>query len=250
MNGLVNGLVALAWIDLKLYLRNIIATFFTLAFPVLMLLLFGAMFGNAPDPRTGGPGAMDVALPGYIVALVIGSAALMGLPVEIAARRQNGVLRRLRASPLSPASVLGSQLLVALAVSVLGTVLLVLAGRVAWNARLPRHPFAVVPAFLLCCASECALGLLIASVVRSVKAALAVCMAVFYPMMFLSGGTIPLQFLPEGLQRVAAFLPMTWAVTLMKGVWSGAGWDPAAQALLGGLLAIGGAVSPLLLRWD
>ena len=99
----MSGFAMLTWIDLKLSLRNVIATFFTLAFPVLMILLFGAMYGNAPEANYRGFGAMDAAVPGYAATLVIGSAAFMGLPIELASRRQSGVLRRLRASPLSAA---------------------------------------------------------------------------------------------------------------------------------------------------
>jgi ABC-2 type transport system permease protein len=231
----------LAGIDLKLYLRNPLATFFTLAFPALMLLLFGAMYGNAT-------GAMDVSLPGYSVALVIGSAAFMGLPIELAARRQNGVLRRFRATPLSAAAVLGSQLVVNVVVAALGIAVLLVVGSVAWGVRLPVDPLLLVPAFLLCSTSQMALGLVIASAVRTVKAALAVCMAVFYPMMFLSGGTIPMQFMPAALQRVSGWLPMSWGVQLLRGVWLGRGWDLAASAALAGVIVAGAALAALLLR--
>jgi ABC-2 type transport system permease protein len=246
----MSGFVMLSWIDLKLSLRNVVATFFTFAFPVLMILLFGAMYGNAPNALYGGFGAMDVAVPGYAATLVIGSAAFMGLPIELASRRQSGVLRRFRASPLSAASILGSQLLVSLAVSALGTAVLLVAASVAWRVRLPAHPLLLLPAFLLCAASQFALGLVIASLVRTVKAALAVSMALFYPMLFLSGGTIPTEFLPMTLKRVSAILPMSFSVRLLRGLWLGQGWDLAASLSLLGVMVAGAVVSALLLRWD
>jgi ABC-2 type transport system permease protein len=234
----------------KLSLRNLLATFFTLAFPVLMLLLFGGMYGNAPSPVLGGYGSMDVSIPGYIAALVIGSTAFMSLPIELAGRREKGILRRFRATPLSPASVLASQVLTNLVFSVLGAVFLLLAGSLAWRIRLPAHPLSLVPAFLLCCMCLYSLGFLIAGLVRPMKTVLAVSMAVFYPMMFLSGGTIPLQFLPKVIQDISFLLPMTWAVRLLKDLWFDAGWNTAAVAVLSGVLAICALASVCFFKWE
>ena len=246
----MTALFALTWIDVKLSLRNFLATFFTLAFPALMLFLFGGMYGNAPNPMFGSYGSMDVSIPGYIAALVIGSTAFMSLPIELAGRREKGVLRRFRATPLSPVSVLASQVLVNLLFCVLGTVILLVAGSLAWQVRLPAHPLPLVAAFLLCCMSLYSLGFLIASLVRSMKAVLAVSMAVFYPMMFLSGGTIPLQFMPRVVQDISLFLPMTWAVRLLKDLWFDAGWNLTAVAVLVGVLAVCTLSAVRFFKWE
>ncbi len=243
----MRGLMSLVLMDLKLSLRNVVATFFTFAFPVLMVLLFGSLYGNAPVPAAGGAGVMDRAVAGYAVALVMGSAAFVGLPVEVAARRQNGVLRRFRVTPLSPMAVMASLIVVNTIVCAAGSVTLVAAGFLAWGARLPSD-LLVLPAFLLCAGSLLALGLLIAGAATSVKAALAVSMALFYPMMFLSDGTIPVQYLPAGLRSIAWFLPMNWAVRLLRGVWLGQGWDIPASGVLLVILVVGGTLSVLLLR--
>jgi len=246
----MKGLLSLTWIDLKLSLRNFVATFFTLAFPVLMILLFGSMYGNAPIPDFGGYGAMDVSIPGYIAALLIGSTGLMSLPIELVSRRQRGVLRRFRASPLSPASVLCAQLLVNLALCLLGSALLLLAGTLVWRVRLPTNLLALAPAFLLCCASQFSLGFLVASFARSAKTAFAVSMALFYPMMFLSGGTLPMQFLPKAIQDASRFFPMTWCVTLLKDIWFGRGWNPVALLVLAGTSLLCALLSVLFFKWE
>jgi ABC-2 type transport system permease protein len=246
----MTALFALTWIDVKLSLRNYIATFFTLAFPVLMLFLFGGMYGNTPNPIFDGYGTMDVTVPGYIAALVIGSTAYMGLPIELASRREKGILRRFRATPLSPAHVLASQVLVNLLFSVVGAVCLLAAGSLAWHVRLPARPLSLVPAFLLCCVSQYSLGFLITSLVRPAKAVLAVCMALFFPMQFLSGGTIPLQLLPKVVQDISLFMPMTWTVRLLKDLWFDAGWNLTAVAVLGGLLVVCILASVRFFKWE
>ena len=246
----MTALFILTWIDVKLSLRNFIATFFTFAFPVLMLFLFGGMYGNAPHSMFDGYGAMDAAIPGYIVALVIGSTGIMSLPIELAGRREKGILRRFRATPLSPASVLASQVLTNLLFAVLGAIVLIVAGSLAWHVRLPARPALLAPAFLLCCMSQYSLGFLIASLVRPVRAVLAVSMAILYPMMFLSGGTIPIQFLPKPIQDISLFLPMTWTVRLLKDLWFDAGWNMAATAVLSGVAAACTLVSVRFFKWE
>ena len=145
----MNGMVNLAWVDLKLSLRNVVGTFFTFVFPVLMILLFGAMYGNVP--ASGAVlGAMDRAVPGYVVALVIGSAAFMGLPIELVSRRQSGVLRRFRLTPVPAWTPLVSLVVVDLVVCISATALLVVTGALAWHTRLPSNLFLLFPAFLLC----------------------------------------------------------------------------------------------------
>jgi len=245
----MSALGSLAWVDLKLWLRNVIATFFTFVFPVLMILLFGAMYGNAPT-ETGAPGTMDRAVPGYVVALVIGSVAFMGLPLELVSRRQTGVLRRFRLTPVAACTPLVSLVVVNLVVCIIATAVLVATGAVAWRAGLPSSPLLLMPAFLLCAASLFAVGVLIASVVRSTRGALAVGMALFYPMMFLSGGTIPVDYLPSSLRAVTPFLPMSWAVRLLSGVWLGSGWDLASTGVLALVLAVCAAGALLLTRTE
>lgn len=90
--------------ELKLYLRDPMAVFFTLLFPLMMLFLFGSIFGNESDPDLGGRGSVDVSVPGYI-AITIATNAIMGLPINLATYRAGGVLRRFRATPLAPSVV-------------------------------------------------------------------------------------------------------------------------------------------------
>ncbi len=242
----------LTFVDLKLTLRNWMASFFTLAFPLLMLFLFGTMYGNKPSPAFGGHGSMDVTLPGYIASIIIATTGLMSLPMELVARRQQGVLRHLRATPLPAGFILGSQLLVNLIMSTLGAVLLVGGAILAYNVYLPAPGswLAVLAAFLLGCVSISALGFLIASLARSINTARAVSMLIFYPMMFLSGGTLPLQFLPKAVQDFSEFLPVTQVVKLLQGTWFNNGWNWTAALVLAGVLAAGALVSARLFRWE
>ena len=133
----MDSLMKLTYIDMKLYFRNTVAIFFTLVFPLLMLALFGGIYGNQPTDLFGGYGSVDITVPGYIATLVIGTAAFMSLPMDLSTQRQLGVLRRMRATPLHPGIVLASKLISNLLISLIGMALLIIAGRVLFQAHLP-----------------------------------------------------------------------------------------------------------------
>ena len=243
-------LFKLTLIDIKLYLRNFIALFFTLVFPLLMLFLFGSMYGNEPSSIFGGYGSMDVTIPGYIATIIIGTTAFMSLPMDLAQQRQMGVLRRLRATPLRSEMVLGSKLITNLLMALIGAVILVVSGALAYRAYMPSNWLPVLAGGVLVALSLYAIGFAIASLVRTINAVRAVCFAVFYPMMFLSGGTLPLQFMPQAVQNLSKALPMTYAVNLMKSLWFGQGWDVTAVLALVGFMVAGVVVSVRFFRWE
>src|SRR5512136_2231618 len=101
----MKSLLKMTWVEAKLFLREPIGAFFTLAFPLMMLFLFGSMYGNKPVPEFGGRGTIDISVPAY-TAMIIATTGLMGLTITMAAYRENGVLRRLRTTPVSPLVIL------------------------------------------------------------------------------------------------------------------------------------------------
>ena len=235
--------------ELKLFLRDPMAVFFAMLFPLMMLFLFGSIFGNEPDPDLGGRGSVDVSVPGYI-AIIIATNAIMGLPINLASYRAGGVLRRFRATPLRPSVVLGAQVAVGLIFSALSAAVLVIAARLFFNLHLPEDPAMVLGAILLSAASIFAFGFILASFLPNARTAQSVAMVVFFPMMFLSGAALPRPMLSETIQDVALALPLTHAVTLMDEAWSGAGWNPVAMVVLVGMLGLGVTLSTLLFRWE
>ena len=98
----------LTYMELKLQLREPLALFFTLAFPVMVMVLFGFFFGNDAEELLGGYGQVDLSVPGYI-GMVVGTIGLLSIPTTLANYRDLGILRRLRATPLGSSPVLWSQ---------------------------------------------------------------------------------------------------------------------------------------------
>ncbi|MDQ3695952.1 MAG: ABC transporter permease [Chloroflexota bacterium] len=233
----------------RLLFREPAAVFFTLVFPLLLLVLFGSIFGNDPARGFGGIGSVDLSTPGYI-GLIIGTTAFMGIPQVVATYRDQGILRRLRATPVPALTIIGAQLVVNLAMTSFGTLILVVVGRVVFDLSLPRAPAAVLVAFLFCCLSLFAIGMLLAAILPTARVAQTVGMAIFFPMIFLSGSAFPRQMMPESIRNVAEVLPLTRVVILLSDVWFGFGWNLSAIVMLGVLLGVAAIISVRTFRWE
>ena len=235
----------------KLYLREPIATFFTIAYAPMMLVLFATIYGNEPTPMFGGRGTVDIGVPAYI-GLIILSVGLMGLPIATATSRETGVLRRYRATPLRPATYLAADVLVYFGMTLLGVLLLILVGKVGYDMRFDGHIVSVMLGFSLGAMAFFACGFLIASLSPTARIAQTVGMVLAFPMMFISGATIPLEILPEGVRSVARFIPLTHVVTLLRGIWAGETWSAhlTEVAVLLGVLIVGVIVSAKTFRWE
>jgi ABC-2 type transport system permease protein len=247
----MRGLRPLAISQARLYLREPLATFFTLAFAPLLLVLFGLIYGNGPQELFGGRGSMDVTVPAYI-GLVVVTVGLIGIPIQTATHRELGILRRYRATPMRPLTYLVADVATYYAMTVAGVMLLVIVGRLAFNVRFEGDPVSLLVGFSLCTLSFFALGYVLAGLAPSARVAQTAGMVIAYPMMFLSGASIPLEALPAGLQQVANLIPLTYVVRLMRGLWVGETWASLAPevAVLALILVLAGAVAARVFRWE
>ena len=189
---------------------------------------------------------MDVSMPSYI-GLIIVTVALMGLPIGTAAARESGVLRRFRATPLHPLAYILSDIASYLLMTVIGVLLLVITGKVVFHIRFEGNILSVLGAMAFL-----ALGYLIAGLAPTARIAQAVGMVLAFPMMFLSGATIPLEVLPAKVRAFNHYIPLTHVVTLMRGLWFGDSWGQHWKevVVLMGCLLIGGAVAVRTFRWE
>lgn len=239
----------MTWTEFKLNLREPLSTFFTLVFPLLLLVVFGSIYGNEPDEFLGGYGSVDVSVPGYI-GMIVGTIGMLGLPLTLANYRDQGILRRLRATPVKPGQILWSQVAVNVVMTVVGIVLLVAVGRGMYDLQVPEATLAIIPAVMLGAFSFFAVGFVLAGVMPTARSAQAVGMALFYPMLFLSGAAIPRQLMPETVQRIAEFLPLTHVVIILEDLWFLGKWNMVSLAVVGGILVVCLLVSRRTFRWE
>ena len=247
----MRGFRKLALANLKLYLREPISTFFTLAFPPLLVVLFGAMYGNDPSPMFGGYGSMDVSMPGY-TAMILGTVGFLGVPITISGYRESGVLRRFQATPMRPLTYILADIVANLVTTLLGMMGLVIIGWLLYRVQFEGQVIAVILAVVFCGLAMFSIGYLIAGLAPGARTAQVIGMVIFYPMMFLSGASIPLEIMPEKIQRIADFLPLTYVVRLLRGLWFGDTWGEhlLETAVLAGVLVVCTALSARFFRWE
>jgi len=237
--------------ETKLFLREPIGTFFTLVFPLMLLFLFGEIFGNEPNPTFGGRGTIDISMPIY-TAMIIGTTGLMSTTITMATYRENGVLRRLRTTPISPLTVLVAQVTVVFLMTTIGMLLLVAAGKFIYHVQFEGNVLSVLGGFVLCCLSFFGIGFIIAGTMPNARAAQVVGMVLLYPMIYLSGASFPRELLPETIRRISTFLPLTYVVNLLRGLWIGESWSLHLldAGVLAAMLVVGVLVSVKLFRWE
>jgi len=238
-------------IETKLFLREPMAAFFTLAFPLMLLILFGAIYGNEPNELFGGKGTMDVSVPAYM-AMIIGTVGLISIAIRVTTYREKGILRRFRSTPLRPYVILLDTVLANFAMTFLGTAILIIAAKLMYHLQFDGNALLFLAAFILSSLSFFSLGFVIASVASTTRVAQVAGMVLLYPMLFLSGAAIPLEIMPETIKKVAGYLPLTYVVDLLQGMWFGeplSGYLTEVLVLVGTLIA-GLLISALTFRWE
>jgi len=247
----MKSLFKMTWIETKLFFREPVGTFFTLAFPLMMLFIFGSIFGNTPSAYFNGYGSVDVSVPAY-TAMIIATTGLVGLTITISSYREKGVLRRLQTTPMSPLYILTAQVIVLFAMTILGMALLIIVGKLVYNLRFDGNALSMLGGFTLSSLSFFAIGFILAGLMPSARTAQIVAMVLLYPMLFLSGAGYPRELLPESILKVSAFLPLTYVVKLLRGLWIGESWGlhTTDALVLAGILVVGVLVSIKTFRWE
>jgi len=248
----MKGLWQLTWLEIKIFLREPLGAIGAVAAPVLVFVFIGRALGTrVPQASAEMPAFISIGIP-IMASLLIGLNAVLSLVTIISIYREGGILRRLRATPLRPHTILTAQVLVKLIFTLITLIAMLLAGRRFYPAGV-HPPFAnYALALLIVTVSILTIGFLIASVVPTARFAQPVGALVLYPMILLSGLFFPIDALPPYLQVVARVVPFTYAVSLLRGIWTGQPWS--AHLLDLGALALVFIVCTVLsarvFRWE
>jgi ABC-2 type transport system permease protein len=247
----MKALLKLIWVEFKLYMRQPEAAFFALVFPLLLLLMFGSIYGNKPTPFFGGHGMVDVSTPAYI-AIIMGSTGFMSISIIVSTYRERGILRRFRATPVRPTAIIGAQVAVNYVVTLAGALILVGGALLIYHMRFNGSIPTVFLGFTLSALSFFAVGFVVASVSRTSRTAQILAMVLYFPNIFLSGATVPKEIFPPAMRTLSKALPMTHVVNLLQGLWVGNPWSKhlVEVAVLAGLLVVGAVVSAKTFRWE
>lgn len=249
---MLRGLWTLTWIEIKVFLREPLGAFGMIFVPVLVFVGLGRIVGRRVAPASlAASSFLRVGVP-VLASILITLSAVLSLVTIISIYREGGILKRLRATPLRPQTILTAHVLVKLLLTAVTLLLMVLAGKRYYPIGIHVPVFGFTIALLISTWSILSIGFLIASIVPTARFAQPIGAIILYPMVGLSGLFVAVQSLPPRLQIVARILPLTYAVSLLEGIWRGDAWSAHVGDIMALTVAfvVCTALSAKVFRWE
>ena len=249
---MLRGLWKLTWIEIKIFLREPLGAIGTIVVPVLIFLVLGRVAGRGLPPSAfPATGFIRVGLP-VLASILITISSVLSLVTIISIYREGGILKRLRATPLRPQTILTAHVIVKLLLTAATLALMVVAGKRYYPVGVHVALFSFTIALLISTCSILSIGFLIASIVPTARFAQPIGAIIMYPMIAVSGLFVPVASLPPALHAMARVLPLSYTVSLLEGIWKGDAWsahlgDVAALAVV---FAVCTALSAKVFRWE
>ncbi|MBC9707032.1 MAG: ABC transporter permease [Enterococcus sp.] len=242
--------IRLAKIEGRLAIRSIDGILFGIAMPLGVLLLTTMIAGN----NQVGNASYTFLDSSFSALLVVGicATAFMGIPLTICDYRDKKILKHFFVTPASPVHLIAAQMVVAAITSIISAVLIIFVSIVFLDYHMQGNWGILIASYFLVMSAMYSLGLLIASLCKNIKIANLVCSAVYFPMLFLSGAVIPFELFPDGIQKVATFLPLTQGIKLLKSVSLGqsVGNPQFIVILLLCITILGFGLAAKFFRWE
>ncbi|MDT0268038.1 ABC transporter permease [Streptomyces sp. DSM 44915] len=238
----MRSFLALTNVEFRLFVRDPGAAFFTLLFPTILLIANNSFFDEADE------GSMAVALP-MLIGMVLGMVGVAMVPAFVAEYREQSVLRRLMATPVSPVRLLLANGAAQLLVALLAMVLLVGVGAVFFGAEAPAAPLLFLGVWLLGAFSLLGVGFLVAALAPTGRSANAVGLGLFFPMLFLSGGMVPREEMSGTAARIGDFLPLGPVIRGLRDAWEGSVPQPHILAAMLLVLLVTSGLAARFFRW-
>jgi ABC-2 type transport system permease protein len=237
----------LKW-EQKVFWRSRESAVFVFLFPILLFALLTAVYNGHIYGRPAS-WALLAGMIGYGAA----NTAFAGLAITLVSRREVGILKRIRATPLPPAAYLTGVLASIMIVFALQVASLFALGRLLKSTPWPSHLLSLILALALGAATFAALGLALTGFIRSLEGSSAVVNVIVLPMAFLTGSFGPTRHYPKALRAIGDVLPLKYLVDAINGIYLHGQelWDkPRAVAVLAAWGIAGMAVALRTFRWE
>ena len=241
----------LALMETKLQFRDWSVVAFGLVFPTVLLVVLGFAFPGFrdPNPDLNGGRLVDLYTPILLVFLLVmvGVSTITGV---LASYRHDGILRRLRTTPVGPTRLLMAQLVAQLVIATLGTACAIVAALTLLEVPAPASWPGVVAALALTAGAMFAIGLLLGAVVPSTSAAQAASAIAWIPLMVLAGLWFPREGMPEPMRRISDLSPGGAGVDALQQAWFGSGLPLTSVVVLVAFTLVVGGLAALAFRWE
>ena len=242
----LQSFLALLRAQLRGFLRSKTGLFWSLAFPLGFLFLFGGIMAR------GNPRAATFMMPGLLTTMLI-SGSLFGIAMPMVLSRETGVLRRFRVTPLSAPTMILAHGTTALIQNAITFTMVLVVARLVFKTEIAGSLGSLAVVYVFAAFSLIPLGLLVGSAAKDMRSAPPIINMLFFPLMFLSGSAFPFALLPDVMKRFARFLPTTYVVESLQGIivrGEGLSLLLGPLATLAVLGAAGLTLSSMLFRWE
>jgi ABC-2 type transport system permease protein len=245
---MLRGLWKLTWLEIKIFVREPLGLFGTVGIPVLLFVALGRLFSGDP---VSGRRSVELDLPVFS-SLLIALNAVLSLVTVIAIYREGGILKRLRATPLRPHVILTAHVVVKLLMTAATLLLTILVGARYYPIASGVSIVGYGLRSLFVTTSVLSIGFVIASLVPTARFAQPLGSLLLYPMVALSGLFVPVESLPATLRVMARLIPLTYAVSLLRGIWKGDSWAAHTGDIVALIVvfALCTALASKVFRWE
>lgn len=238
-------------IEGKLSLRCPDSIFFGVCMPMGVMFLIGMIAGGKPAFEGATYTFLQSSF-GALITVGICATAFMGMPLTVADYRDKKILKHFFVTPVKPIVLLLVQTILDIALAIVSAIMVTAVAVGIFGYRMEGNLLKFIGAYFLVMLSMYSIGMFMASVCKTIKIANVVCTVVYFPMLFLSGATIPYELFPKGMQQVASILPLTQGIKLLKGFSLGTPVGsltiPITVMLVTTVLGIVGSVATF--QWD
>lgn len=237
--------------EAKLSIREFSSVLFGVLMPVGLMLLLGVLYGSSTAEANTAIRKVDMSF-AAVSSIGICAAGLMGLPIALSDYRWRKILKRYKVTPASPLMLLSAHVLFSFTLSIASSMLVYLICTLFFGFQMQGSWLTFLALYLLVLVSIHAIGMAIASVAKSAQMGGILASAFYFPMLFLSGATIPYEIMPKALQAVADVLPLTQGIKLLTAASLGRGLSGMLLSfiVLGVIAVLGTGISLKYFRWE
>lgn len=245
------GLWKLTWVELKVFMREPMGAVSTLALPAVLFLVLGKAFMSTSSETLDLQDWVGTGLP-VMLTILVALNGVVSLTTIMSIYREGGILKRLKATPLQPHTILTAHVIVKLLLTTINILTLLLVGKTFFDVTMMGDPISFAIAVAVSTISILSLGFVIASVVPTARFAQLISGAILYPLLGVSGIFTSVENFPPILRFFSNLSPITHAVSLTGGMWAGESWSNFGVELfaLAAAFIVCMLVSSRLFRWE
>lgn len=206
--------------ELKLNIRNMNMVIFAVIMPLIVLVILGLLYGTKPAADGVEYTFMEQSI-GGLCTISICAGGLMGLPLLVSEYRERKILKRFRVTPVSSIKLLAVEFSIYVMYCLVSMITLIPMAMIFWKVTIYGSWLAFLGSWLLTMISTLSIGMMVGGIAKNTKSASVIASLLYFPMLIFSGTTIPLEVMPETMQKIVNVFPITLGIQLMKTTFLG-----------------------------